>query len=102
MIFRQIEASRRNARLSTGLVTEEGKKRSRQNALRHGLTAETVSTAASHGRGLGCERLAIDFRSVGKQATLIYVRSERATRTSLTPRFEIESEYGIAGSPVTL
>jgi hypothetical protein len=43
--LRQIEANRRNARLSTGPVTEEGKRKSRQNALRHGLTAETVINA---------------------------------------------------------
>ena len=43
--LRQIEANRRNARLSTGPVTEEGKRKSRQNAVRHGLTAETVIDA---------------------------------------------------------
>jgi hypothetical protein len=40
--FRQIEANRRNARHSTGPKTESGKQRSRGNAVRHGLTAETV------------------------------------------------------------
>jgi hypothetical protein len=43
--LRQIDANRRNARSSTGPVTEDGKKRSRRNALRHGLTAETVIDA---------------------------------------------------------
>jgi hypothetical protein len=43
--FRQIEANRRNAQLSSGPVSEEGKKTSRQNAVRHGLTAETVIDA---------------------------------------------------------
>jgi hypothetical protein len=38
----QFEANRRNARMSTGPRTEEGKRQSRRNAFRHGLTAETV------------------------------------------------------------
>jgi hypothetical protein len=40
--FRQIEANRRNALRSTGPRTKEGKRRSRRNAVRHGLCAETV------------------------------------------------------------
>ena len=40
--FRQIEANRRNAVRSTGPSTEEGKRQSRRNAIRHGLCAETV------------------------------------------------------------
>jgi hypothetical protein len=43
--FRQIEANQRNALRSTGPKTEDGKQRSRRNAVRHGLTAETVVVA---------------------------------------------------------
>jgi hypothetical protein len=43
--FRRIAANRRNAQLSTGSQTQDGKSRSRRNATRHGLTAETVIDA---------------------------------------------------------
>jgi hypothetical protein len=57
--FRQIEANRRNARLSTGPITEEGKQRSRQNAVRHGLTAETVITALEDAEDYAAFELAV-------------------------------------------
>src|SRR6516162_5354729 len=40
--IKQIEANRRNSLKSTGPKTEAGKQASRCNAVRHGLTAETV------------------------------------------------------------
>src|SRR6201997_4571504 len=57
--FKQFEANRRNARLSTGPVTDEGKRKSRQNALRHGLTAETVIDALEDAEDYAAFELAI-------------------------------------------
>jgi hypothetical protein len=39
---KQFAANRENGKKSTGPKTEAGKRRSRRNAFRHGLTAETV------------------------------------------------------------
>ena len=38
----QIEANRRNSKLSTGPKTEQGKAKSRLNAVTHGMTARTL------------------------------------------------------------
>ncbi len=57
--FKQIEANRRNARLSTGPATDEGKRRSRQNAVRHGLTAETVIDALEDAEDYAAFEMAI-------------------------------------------
>ena len=42
---KQIIANQQNAQHSTGPRTESGKRRSRRNAIRHGLTAETIIDA---------------------------------------------------------
>ena len=61
--FRQIAANRRNAAKSTGPTTDEGNQRSRCNAIRHGLTAETV---------IGAPEEAEDYRAFEAAITAEY------------------------------
>src|ERR1700712_4563819 len=46
----RIEANRRNARLSTGPTSAEGKERSRRNGLKHGMTGAGVVLAEDDAR----------------------------------------------------
>src|SRR6516165_547810 len=99
--FRQIEANRRNARRSTGPITEEGKQRSRCNAVRHGLTAETVISALEDAEDYKAFEGAItadyDAQStverelVLRLASLLW-RLRRAT-TMETGLFEIQADH---------
>jgi hypothetical protein len=98
--FRQIEANRRNARKSTGPNTQEGKRRSRCNAVRHGLTAETVIAALEDAEDYKAFEAAItadyDAQSaverelVLRLASLLW-RLRRAT-TMETGLFEIQAD----------
>ena len=78
--LRQIEANRRNARLSTGPVTEKGKRRSRQNALRHGLTAETVIDALEDAEDYAAFEMAVTA-DYDAQSAVIGWREDVASRT---------------------
>jgi hypothetical protein len=99
--FRQIEANRRNARKSTGPITQEGKQRSRCNAIRHGLTAETVIGALEDAEDYQAFEAAIiadyDAQSaverelVLRLASLLW-RLRRAT-TMETGLFEIQADH---------
>ncbi len=87
--IRQCEANRRNAELSTGPKTEAGKSRSRRNAIRHGLTAETVIAAledaddyAAFEMAIASDydaRTAVERELVLRLASLLW-RLRRATR----------------------
>ena len=99
--LKQIEANRRNAQRSRGPITEEGKLQSRCNAVRHGLTAETVIGALEDAEDYKAFEAAIiadyDAQSaverelVLRLASLLW-RLRRAT-TIETGLFEIEAEH---------
>src|SRR5438045_4423060 len=99
--YKQIEANRRNARRSTGPTSEQGKLRSRQNAVRHGLTAETVIGALEDAEDYKAfeatviadydAQSAVERELVLRLASLLW-RLRRAT-TMETGLFEIQAEH---------
>jgi len=99
--LRQIEANRRNSLKSTGPKTSEGKGRSRCNAVRHGLTAETVigllEDAADYRAfeaaiiGDYDAQSAVERELVLRLASILW-RLRRAT-TMETGLFEIQAEH---------
>jgi hypothetical protein len=72
----QIEANRRNARLSTGPRTEQGRRASRMNALRHGLTAQHVTVF---------DESEVDFRRFHRQMMRV-LHPEGAMEAQLAER----------------
>src|SRR3954454_23219361 len=99
--FKQIDANRRNARRSTGPTSEEGKLSSRRNAVRHGLTAETVIGALEDPEDYKAfeaaviadydAQSAVERELVLRLASLLW-RIRRAT-TIETGLFEIEAAH---------
>jgi hypothetical protein len=98
--FRQLDANRRNARKSTGPNTEEDKQRSRCNAVRHGLTAETVIGALEDAEDYKAFEAALtadyDAQSVVERELVLRLASllwrlRRAT-TMETGLFEIQAD----------
>jgi hypothetical protein len=99
--YRQIEANRRNALKSTGPRTDAGKDVSRRNAVRHGLTAETVISALEDAEDYRAFEAAItaDYEAqsaverelVLRLASILW-RLRRATSME-TGLFEIQAEH---------
>ena len=98
---RQIEANRLNALKSTGPKSEAGKKLSRCNAIRHGLTAETVVDALEDAEDYKSFEAAVtaDYdaqsaieRELALRLASLLWRLRRAT-TMETGLFEIHAEH---------
>jgi hypothetical protein len=106
--LKQIEANRANARKSTGPITDEGKQRSRCNAIRHGLTADTVIGALEDAEDYKAfeesiiadydAQSAVERELVRRLAGLLW-RLRRATMME-TGLFEIQADYLTAFRPV--
>jgi hypothetical protein len=99
--IKQIEANRRNSLRSTGPKTEAGRQASRCNAVRHGLTAETVIGAMEDADDYKAFELAItadyDAQSAVERELVLRLASLlwrlRRSTTIETGLFEIQADH---------
>jgi hypothetical protein len=107
--LKQIEANRRNAEHGTGPRSEAGKRRSSRNAVRHGLTAETVIEPLEDAEDYAAfeEAIAASFdpetaverELILRLASLLW-RLRRATSIE-TALFQIKIEHDSGPQPVS-
>jgi hypothetical protein len=118
---KQIEANRRNAQKSTGPKTEQGKTKSKFNALKHGMTAEVAvlphedktsyeelrqATIESYQPANGAELMLVDLIAINYWRLLRARRVETATldlhvrgykrRHGVSPSASLDDDSGIA------
>ncbi len=118
---KQIEANRRNAQKSTGPKTEEGKTKSKFNALKHGMTAEVAvlphedktsyeeirqATIESYQPANGAELMLVDLIAINYWRLLRARRVETVTldlhiraykrRHGVGPSASLDDDCGIA------
>ncbi len=90
---RQIAANRRNAQKSTGPRTEEGKERSSQNAVKHGMTSRRAVLADEDPKVFLAHRISIheDLRPMGELETTLANRiAAQLWRLARVPAIEAE------------
>ena len=107
--LKQIEANRRNAEDSTGPRSKAGKQRSSRNAIRHGLTAETVIEPLEDAEDYAAfeETIAASFdpetaverELILRLASLMW-RLRRATSIE-TALFQVKIEHDSGPQPVS-
>jgi len=105
---RKIEANRRNAQLSTGPKTAEGKAKSSQNAIKHGIFFKQLVNGASPETVAELETLAADMREyyqpIGRLEEMlvekIVVENARYARILGFEQEELSRRYAFFGAAV--
>jgi hypothetical protein len=88
---KQLSTNRHNAQLSTGPRTAEGKARSSRNALKHGLTSQTIILSAQDAPRYAamCDRFKADWKPVGdRELELTQMLVDTQWRLNRVPRLE--------------